>query len=163
MNSIEAPFHRTRFCSLKEALQKGFNERFWRHGIVISQGNGMNVPKDEAVRRLNSIRWHLGRKMFGNHWREKAKIAFVLFQHGSSASGDQHYHALLAIAGKHDWLDFRIGLTLKSMELMRHLRRSADRHWEKMAHVDWDWDKGNRYHSYVARFANKRPDEWYII
>jgi hypothetical protein len=157
------PFHQIRFPTLTDAFRRSFNERFWRHGIVISQGNGMNVPRDEAVRRLDSIRHHLARKMFGNHWREKAKITFVLFKHGSSATEDEHYHALLGIAGNHEWSDFRIAMTVKSIEFMRHRRRKPNRHWEKMAHVDWDWEKGNRYHRYVSRFANKRPDDWYLI
>ena len=81
-----APFHSDRSSSLKEAFQKGFNETYWRHGIVISQGNGMSVSKDEAFQRLNNIRRLLLRKMFGNHWRTKGKINFMIFQHGSSRS-----------------------------------------------------------------------------
>lgn len=158
-----APFHLNPFSTVKAAFQHSFNEQFWRHGIVISQGNGMSVSKEEAIRRLDSIRRHLGRKMFGNHWRNKAKIKFVLFQHGSTATDDGHYHALLGIEGDHDWSDFRIAMTIQSIERMRHWRRGADRHWEKPAHVDWNWEKSNRYHGYVSRFANIRPDDWDVI
>ena len=109
------------------------------------------------------IRRHLLRKMFGNRWRQKAKATFVVFQHGSRATGDAHFHAVLGIDGAHDWSDFRIGLTIKSIELMQHMRMARVRPWEKMAHVDWNWAKGNQYHSYISRFANKRPDDWFII
>jgi hypothetical protein len=163
LNSIATPFHDQRFSSITDAFQNGFNERYWTHGIVISQGNGMNVSREEAIERLNCIRRHLGRKMFGNHWREKAKITFALFQHESAKTRDEHYHALLHVGGDHNWSDFRIGMTITSIEWMRDWRGSVDRHWEKRAHVDWNWEKANRYHSYVSRYANKRPDSWQII
>jgi hypothetical protein len=121
----------------------------------------MNVSKEEAVRRLNCIRRHLGRKMFGNHWR--GKIVFALFQHGSKDADDQHFHAVVGFLADHDWSDDQIADAIKQIEEARHCRRSADRLWEKMAHVDWNWKKGNRYHSYVGRYAIKRHDEWYII
>jgi hypothetical protein len=73
---------------LHRAFQSSFREDYWRHGIVISQGNGMSVSKDEAFRRLDIIARHLLRKMFGNHWRKKGKANFVVFQHGSMQSGD---------------------------------------------------------------------------
>jgi hypothetical protein len=162
MNTTKNAFHEERFATAQDALQRGLNEKFWRHGIDISQGNGMNVSEKEATRRLNSIRRHLGRQMFGNHWREKGKIVFMVFGHGSRKSDDEHYHALLGIRGDHNWSNFKIAMTIKSIELMRHLR--TERYWEKMAHVDWDWKKkGNRYHGYVGRFANSRPDDWKII
>ena len=163
MNQITTPFHQQRFPNVKEAFQHGFNEQFWTHGIVINQGNGMSVSKNEALRRLDFIRRHLLRKMFGNHWREKGKLRFALFEHGAMKTDDAHFHAVLGIEGNHDWSDFRIGMTIKSIEFMRHMRRGAERHWEKMAHVDWDWKKGNKYHSYISRFANTRPDGWYVI
>jgi hypothetical protein len=157
------PFHQKRFRTLKDAFQCGFNEEFWRHGIVVNQGNGMGVTKEEAVRRLEYIRRHLARKIFGNHWRDKGRIVFAVFQHGSLKTGDEHHHAVMGIEGKHDWSDFRIGMTINSIEFMRHLRRPPKRQWEKMAHVDWNWNKRNRYHGYISRFANKRPDDWQII
>jgi hypothetical protein len=147
---------------LGEAFQSSFKEDYWRHGIVISQGSGMSVSKDEAFRRLEIIVRHLLRRMFGNRWRKKGKANFVVFQHGSMQSGDAHFHALLGIDGHHSWSDFRIAMTIKSIELARHLRGAAPR-WEKMAHVDWNWAKGNRYHSYVGRFANKRHDDWWVL
>jgi hypothetical protein len=153
-------FHQTRFSTVEEAFQGGFHEQFWRHGIVISQGNGMSVSMEEAVRRLDSIRRHLGRRMFGNHWR--GKITFAVFPHGSKTSGNEHFHALLGIEGDHNWSDFRIAMTVGTIERIRHWRR-VDRPWEKMAHVDWDWKKENRYHGYVSRYANKRSDDWQFI
>jgi hypothetical protein len=154
------PFHCKRFQSIKDAFQHGFNEHFWRHGIVISQGNGMSISKEEAVRRLSTIRRHLGRAMFGNLWRQVGLIRFVLFQHGSRESDNLHFHALLGIGGEHNWSDFRIAMEILSIE---NERRRTAKPWEKPAHVDWNWDHGNRYHSYVSRFANKRPDDWEII
>jgi hypothetical protein len=149
--------------SVENVFRYGFNEQFWRHGIVISQGNKMSVSKDDAIRRLDSLRRHLGRRMFGNKWREKAQITFVLFQHGSRETFNEHYHALLGIGGDHEWTDFGIAMAINLIEGMRHRRRSPNRRWEKIAHVDWNWARGNRYHSYVGRFANKRPDNWEII
>jgi hypothetical protein len=158
-------FYPRRFQTAKEAFQFGFNERYWTHGIVVSQGNGMYVSRDEANLRLRCIKRHLLRAIFGNHWRDKGDIQFSVFPHGSFATGDQHFHALMHIRGNHDWSDFRVAMTIRSIEIMRHAQNKATRqkHWEKMAHVDWDWRKDNRYHGYVSRYADKRPDTWYSL
>jgi hypothetical protein len=163
------PFHQKRadskqFCSVKEAFEQGFNESFWRIGIEISQGNNMSVSRTEAIQRLNCIRRHLGRRMFGNRWR--GKIVYATFMHGSFQTSDQHFHSLVGFKGIHDWSDDNIAHAIINIETERHSR--SNRHWEKMAHVDWNWKSGNRYHSYVSRFASKRhhptnSDSWEII
>ena len=162
MPKMTTPFHQKRFQSVTDAYQHGFNEHYWRHGIVISQGNRMSVSLDDALRRFDKIRRYLSRKMFGNGWRKKGKINMVIFQHGSRDTCDAHFHGLLGIEGDHGWSVFRIAMTIRSRELMLKMRQRT-LGWEKMAHVDWNWEKGNRYHSYISRFANKRPDDLYVI
>ena len=84
------------------------NPKYWRHGITISQGLGWSVSEAEATRRLNYIRVHLLRAMFGNNFRKRAKIEFLMFKQGSRATFNQHYHALMAIEGDHNWSDEQI-------------------------------------------------------
>ena len=82
------------------------DEEYWRIGLTVSLGNGMNVSGEEAKRRLNYIRLRLLRAMFGNSFRRKnAKINFFVFGQGSRLCFNQHYHALMAIEGAHDWSD----------------------------------------------------------
>ena len=92
--------------------------------------------------------------MFGNNFRRKgAEIKFLVFEQGSRATFNQHYHALMAIEGDHNWSDERIAQAIMEID-----RNRSKRHWEKDVHVDFDWIEGNRFHSYVARFAAYDPD-----
>ena len=107
------------------------------------------MSEAEATRRLNYIRVHLLRAMFGNNFRRKgAEIKFLVFKQGSRATFNQHYHALMAIEGDHDWSDEQIAKAINEID-----RNRSKRHWEKDVHVDFDWIKDNRFHSYVARYA----------
>lgn len=156
-------FRAGKYETVRELWQHGLNELYWTHGIVISQGNRMCVSNAEAIRRMNSIKRHLLRQMFGNHYRNSAKIEFLMFQHGSYETEDQHFHALMHIEGNHNWSHFRIAMTINSIEFMRHVRNKTKQPWEKKAHVDWGWTNENRYHGYVSRYANWRPDTWCIV
>ena len=86
---------------------------------------------------------------------------FAVFQHGVKESFNQHYHVLMAIDGESNgWSDFRIAMTVRSIdqEFIKGHR------WEKLVHVDWEWEKGNRYHSYTSRFAVNRFDGgWFVL
>jgi hypothetical protein len=121
----------------------------------------MNVSEDRLKERLRFIASKLLRKIYGNRYRGKAKVRFAVFQHGHRKSFNQHYHVLMAIEGEpNDWSDFRIATAIRRIdqELVKGHR------WEKPVHVDWNWQKGNRYHAYGSRFAVNRFDgEWFIL
>jgi hypothetical protein len=103
------------------------NPDYWRYGITISQGNGMSVSVEEATRRLNYIRVRLLKAIFGNSFRRKGvKITFLVFHQGSRTNGNQHFHALMAIDGKHDWCDLKVAQKIQSIE-----RDRRKRPWEK--------------------------------
>jgi hypothetical protein len=155
------PFHNHQFRSFKDAWEHGFNESFWRWGLVFNQGNDMNVSADRVKARLRFISSRLLRKIYGNRHRDKATVRFIVFEHGASKSFNRHYHVLMAIDGDpSDWSDFRIAMTIRAID-QEFVKQHS---WEKPAHVDWDWQKGNRYHSYTSRFAVNRLDsEWFIL
>jgi hypothetical protein len=154
-------FHSHQYRSVRDAWERGFNEEFWRWGLVFNQGNEMNVSEDRVKERLRYIKSKLLREIYGNRYRGRARVWFAVFQHGVRQSFDQHYHALMAIDGEsNEWSDSRIAMTIRRIdhELVRGHR------WEKPVHVDCDWYKGNRYHRYVSRFAANRLDgEWFIL
>jgi hypothetical protein len=147
------PFRDYKGASIADAWQHGFNPEYWRHGITISQGLGWSVSEGEAKRHLNYIRVRLLRAMFGNNFRKRAEIIFLTFKHGSRATSDEHYHALMAIEGDHNWSDEQIAQAINEID-----RNRSKKHWEKDVHVDFDWLKDNRFHSYVARCAAYDPD-----
>jgi hypothetical protein len=148
------PFRDYKAASTADAWQHGLNPEYWRHGITISQGLGWSVSEADATRRLNYIRVRLLKAMFGNNFRRKgAEIKFLVFEQGSPATFDRHFHALMAIEGDHNWSDEQIAKAITEID-----RNRSKRHWEKDVHVDFDWIKGNRFHSYVAREAAYDPD-----
>jgi hypothetical protein len=135
--------------SIADAWQYGLNEHYWRHGITINQGMGWSVSEAEAKRRLNYIRVHLLKAIFGNNFRrKKAKITFLAFKQSAYKTDNQHFHALMAIEGDHSWSDQKIANAINEIECNREKKR-----WEKNVYVDWNWNKGNRFHGYVAREA----------
>ena len=145
--------------SVADAWRHALNPEYWRHGVTISQGLGWSVSEAEATRRLNYIRVRLLKAMFGNNFRRKgAKINFLVYEQGSRATFNQHYHALMAIEGDHDWSDERIAKAINEID-----RNRSKRHWEKDVHVDFDWIKDNRFHSYVARYAAYDPDSFRVM
>src|SRR5262249_53322333 len=100
MNLIQPQAFKThQYDSIKDAFQYGLNEEYWRFGITLNQGNGWSVTNEECVRRLTYIRARLARDIFGNRWRAKAKIIFLVFKHGTKQASDVHFHALMAIIG----------------------------------------------------------------
>jgi hypothetical protein len=144
------PFRDYKGASTADAWQHGFNPEYWRHGITISQGLDWSVSEAEATRRLNYIRVHLLKAMFG---KKGAEIKFMVFEQGSRATFNQHYHALMAIEGDHNWSDEQIAKATNEID-----RNRSKRHWEKDVHVDFGWIKDSRFHSYVARYAAYEPD-----
>ena len=121
----------------------------------------MNVSEDRVKERLRFVKSRLLREIYGNRYRGKATVWFAVFQHGVRHSFNQHYHVLMATEGEpNDWSDFRVAMAIRRIdrELVKGHR------WEKPVHVDWDWQKGNRYHAYGSRFAVNRFDgEWFIL
>jgi hypothetical protein len=135
------------------------DEEYWRIGLTINQGLSWSVSDAQATKRLNYIWVRLLKAMFGNNFRRKsAKIRFLTFKQGSRASFNQHFHALMAIEGEHNWSDQRIAKAIREIDSNR-----SKRHWEKDVHVDFDWKNGNRFHSYVAREAAFNADSFWII
>jgi hypothetical protein len=101
-------FHPNRYSSVSEAFHYGLNEQFWRWGLVFSQGNELNVSANRVKERSRYMASKLLRRIYGNRYRDKALIRFLVFQHGSSESFNEHYHALMGFCGKqHNWSDFR--------------------------------------------------------
>ena len=145
--------------SIRDVWRYGLNLEFWRHGITISQGLGWSVSEAEAIKRLNYIRVRLLKEMFGNNFRRKgAEIIFLMFKQGSRESFNQHFHALMSVRGDHNWPDDEIAEAILEID-----RNRSRRHWEKDVHVDFDWQNGNRFHSYVAREVTFDPDSLRII
>ena len=158
-DSRHEPFRDHKGASIADAWQHGFNPEYWRHCITISQGLGWSVSEAEATRRLNYIRVHLLKAMFGNNFRRKgAEIKFFTFKQGSHATFNQHHHALLAIEGDHNWSDEQIAKAITEIDCNR-----SKRHWEKDVYVDFNWIKGNRFHSHVARYAAYDPDSFRVM
>ena len=119
----------------------------------------MSVSEEEARRRLNYVRVQLLRAVFGNSWKRKGgKITFLAFKQGSRERGNQHFHVLMAIEGKHNWSDFRVAMKIQTIE-----RRRNKKPWEKDAYVDWDWKNGNAFMAYVSRETSKRADQYEIF
>ena len=147
-------FHPGKYASVKNAWRRGLDADYRRHGITISLGNGMNVSEEQATRRLNYIRLRLLKIMFGNNFRRKnVASTFLRFRQGSRLCFNQHFHALMAIDGDHSWSDQQIAEAISVIESNR-----SKRPWEKDVYVDFDWRKGNRFHSYVAREAAYSED-----
>ena len=111
MSNTSSAFHDKRYTSIKHAWECGLNEHFWRWGLVFNQGNEMNVTEHRVKDRLRVVASRLLRKIYGNRYRDKAKVRFLAFRHGVAESFNEHYHALMAIEGEpHEWSDDKIAL-----------------------------------------------------
>jgi len=64
----------------------------------------------------------------------------------------------MAVEGDHSWSDEQIATAINEIECNR-----SEKRWEKRVHVDWDWTKGNRFHSYVARYAAYDEDSVLVM
>jgi hypothetical protein len=95
-------------ASIADVWRYGLNPEYWRHGITINQGLGWSVSEVEATKRLNYIRVRLGKALFGNNFRKRAKFTFLMFKQGSREGFNQHYHVLMAVRGDHNWSDEQI-------------------------------------------------------
>jgi hypothetical protein len=160
-SSDQLAFHQRPYPSPKEAW-RGMNDKFWRWGLVFSQGNEWNVSVDRVKQRLRFIAGNLLRAMYGNNYRTKANIVFLVFKHGSSKSFDEHYHALMGFErGRPVWSDLRIDFEIKEIDTRFKGHKS-----EKCVWVDRDWKNGNHYHSYVSRFVQTTDgssDDWFFL
>ena len=157
---IKNAFYEQSYSSVADALSFGLNEQFWRWGLVFSQGNDWNVSENRVCERLRSIRSNLLREIFGNRHRGKGGIQFLVFKHGDLKSFNQHWHVLMAIDGSRpDWDDFRV--EMKTLDIDREFIRPAKS--EKLVHVDREWREGNRYHSYVSRYAQSGMRDNYFV
>jgi hypothetical protein len=145
-------------ASIADVWRYGLNPEYWRHGITINQGLGWSVSEVEATKRLNYIRVRLGKALFGNNFRKRAKFTFLMFKQGSREGFNQHYHVLMAVRGDHNWSDEQIAEAICEIDCNRSKRR-----WEKDVYVDFDWKNGNRFHSYVAREAAFNADSVLIM
>jgi hypothetical protein len=64
----------------------------------------------------------------------------------------------MAIEGDRNWSDEEIAEAINEIDRNRSKRR-----WEKDLYVDFDWINGNRFHSYVARYAAYDPDSFWVM
>jgi hypothetical protein len=153
------PFLKGTYKSMGDAHRDSFNPEYWRHGITISRGNGWNISEQVARERLVFIGQKLRRLMFGNQYRKKSSIEFYVYKHGAENCFDEHFHALMGVRGNHDWSDRQIAKAIRSIDLYNPLLER----WEKPLHVDYDWEDGNQFHSYVSRFVQNGSDAFFII
>lgn len=65
MQLTSPAFHDHQYRSVRDAWEHGFNENFWRWGLVFNQGNDMNVSADRVKARLRFISSGLLRKILG--------------------------------------------------------------------------------------------------
>jgi hypothetical protein len=156
------PFFEGRYKSIRDCFSKAFNPNFWRHGLVISQGNDWNVSYHRAKNRLKFVGQRLLRAIFGNRWREKARAYFFLCKHGKRESFNVHWHAMLGIeligSAIMRWSDEKIAVEIAKIDQEFCGHRS-----EKHVHVDCLWENGNRYHSYITRFAGLVEDDFDVF
>jgi len=158
-NSIDQAFHIGAYETVSDAWKHGLNKDYWTHGITLNLGNDLSVSERNARRRLNYIRIHLLKEMFGNNFRRKgAKIRFLVFKQGDYKTFNQHFHVLMAIEGNHNWSAQSIAAWIMTIDAQR-----TEKSWDKIVHVDWDWKKGNRFHSYVSREATSNPDTLWVM
>ena len=143
--SLENAFYHKPYASGADALSSGLNAQVWRWGLVFNQGNDWNVSENRVCERL----------------RGKGSIRFLVFKHGDLKSFNQHWHVLMAIDGSRpDWDDFRV--EMKTLDIDREFIRPAKS--EKLVHVDREWREGNRYHSYVSRYAQSgKSDDYFVM
>lgn len=160
-SSDQLAFYQRDFRSVREVFQHGLNENFWRWGLVFNQGNGWNVSENSVRERLRMIASDLLRTIYGNRFRNKAKLRFVVFRHGSSKSFDEHYHALMGFEGEPPhWSDDLIKLRIEATDW------TMTNDYTKLVHVDIVSKDGNRYHSYVSQFEQQGrsgSDNWFFL
>ena len=94
------PFLDRYYNSPQQVFANGFNPELWRWGLTFNQGNGMSVSEDRVRERLAKMAVQFLKQTYGNKYRKKARIRFIVFQHGSLQTSDQHFHALMAIMGE---------------------------------------------------------------
>lgn len=83
-NAITKESDSNRFVNrdpLSDAWRFGLDEHHWRHGITISLGNGLNVSKEQATRRLQYIALRLKRRLWGHRDEKQQQIDFIVFKH----------------------------------------------------------------------------------
>jgi hypothetical protein len=113
-NSAPEPFHPGNYQTVKKAWAESINPNYWRHGLVINQGNGMNVSIERCQSRLKFIAYRLLRMIFGNKYKHKGNVKFIVAGEGSKKSYNTHYHVLMAVEGDHGWSGFRIKMTVRA-------------------------------------------------
>jgi hypothetical protein len=156
------PFHSENYKNLSDAWSHSLNENYWRHGIVINQGNLMNVSAERCRVRLNVIAGRLLREMFGNKYRQKGcKVHFLMASEGSKQSYNSHHHVLMAIVGDHSWSDWKIKMFVNSIDFLFCWTNGGWR-GEKPCHVDYGWKEGNRYHSYSTKSIQRGSADWML-
>lgn len=152
-------FYNFKCTSVSDGFHRAFDEHFWLHAITFNQGNDRNVTRASVEGRLRYLRSKLLRKIFGNHWRGNGYIHFLVFKHGSEKSFNAHYHALMGITGDHHWSDFHVQQAAYGIDATRPDKNRN----EKPLHIDCDWEKGNRMHSYVSRDVQNGSDDYFFV
>jgi len=77
------------------------DERYWRHGLTVSLGNGLNVSEHHARRRLRYVALRLKRMIWGNDKRQR-KIEFFVFKHQFV---NRHKKKQQLTRGSRDWTE----------------------------------------------------------
>jgi hypothetical protein len=151
------------YSSPADVYARGLNPEFWRWGLTFNQGNEMSVSEERVRGRLAKIAAGLLRQLYGNKFRNKARIRFIGFQHGSVQTYDRHFHVLMAIEGEpHALADAEVAEAVQELD-----KKTLLGTWgEKLVHVDCGWTKGNSFHSYVSRYvqADKTHEvNWFTL
>ena len=166
--SNSEPFHPGRFVSIEDAWSQSINEDYWRHGLIISQGNGMNVSADRCRERLKFIASRLLRAIYGNKYKRLGhKVQFIVVaEEGWKKSHNTHqyhlhHHILMSVTGDHGWNDFDIRSAILKIDELFLKTHGWD--WEKRIQVDCNWKKTNRYHSYSTDTIQRGgQDDWNV-
>jgi len=151
------------YSSPEEVFAKGLNPEFWRWGLTFNQGNGMDVTEERVRARLSKIAAGFLRDRYGNKYRRKARIRFVVFQHNCADGSDRHFHALMGFLGEpHGMSDAKVADAIEKLD------ESIRKGWwgEKPVHVDFGWKKGNTFHSYVSRYVQAgkgQEPNWFML
>ena len=157
------PFLDLPYSCPEQVFANGFNPEFWRWGLTFNQGNGMSVSEDRVRDRLSRMAAQFLKQTYGNKYRKKARIRFIVFQHGSLQTSDQHFHALMGLIGEpHGMSDDAVAKALQAAD-----QRTLKGFWyEKLVHVDCSWKEGNTFHSYVSRYvqaSGRREANWFLL
>jgi hypothetical protein len=141
-------------CRLKRQIwgHEDKNQRKIEFFVFKHQFFDQHKKKDE--KETGSRNWSVWKqKRF-----EQERYDELKWNKSKKVSRGEHFHALMAVKGNHGRSDQEIADAITEIENNRKREQ-----WEKKAHVDFDWRKGNRFHGYIGREVKYDPDSYFIM